>query len=158
MKANSTKGVGTMAVIDKEIKRKHASEERLLCFKEFVKEQKGKGSKGMNRACLQSEGYRDFYGEVVFGVGMLKSLWILPTEKNPKVLIFDKQSDAKEYAQKIQKILRENGYPFSKAWHEPVAVRTSKDHPYSKLVTTTSYESENRFIIMMRVREGTAAA
>lgn len=33
---------------------------RLLHFTEFVKAQKAKGSPGMARACLQSEGYRDF--------------------------------------------------------------------------------------------------
>ena len=142
-----------MGVMDKELQRKHATEERLLRFKEFVKEQKAKNSKGMARACLQSEGYRDFYGEVSFGFGMHKSLWILPTKENPKALIFTKRDEVKEYAKKIQKILRENGYPFSKAWAEPVAVRNSKDHPYSKWISPTiSYESEDRFIIMMKVR------
>lgn len=142
-----------MGLIDKELQRKHAAEERLLRFAEFVKGEKAKNSRGMARACLHSEGYRDFYGEVVFGVGMHKSLWILPMEKNPKVLIFTKRDEVREYAQKIQKILRENGYPFSKAWSEPVAVRNSMEHPYSKLVLPTiSYESEDRFIIMMKVR------
>ena len=142
-----------MAVIDKELQRKHATEERLLRFAEFVKEQKAKNGSGMNRACLQSEGYRDFYGEVVFGVGMHRSLWILPDKENPKVLLFTKLKDAKEYAKKVQKILRDNGYPSSKTWIEQVAVRSSKAHPYSGLILPSdSYESEDRFIILMRVR------
>ena len=142
-----------MGLIDKEIQRKHVVEERLLRFTEFVKEQKEKKSKGMAQACLHSEGYRDFYGKVVFEFGMHRSLWILPAKDNSKVLIYTKQSEAKEYAKKLQKILRDNGYPFSKAWVEPVAVLTSKDHPYSKLVLPTlTYESEDRYIILMRVR------
>ena len=142
-----------MAVIDKELQRKHATEERLLRFKEFVKEQKEKKSKGMSQAGLQSEGYRDFYGEVVFGVGMHRSLWILPDKENPKVLLFTKRKDAREYAKKVQKILRDNGYPFSKAWAEQVAVRSSKAHPYSGLILPSdSYESDDRFMILMRVK------
>ena len=142
-----------MAVIDKELQRKHATEERLLRFAEFVKEQKEKNSSGMTRACLQSEGYRDFYGEVVFGVGMYRSLWILPDKENPKVLVFTKLKEAREHAKKVQKILRDNGYPFSKTWIEQVAVRSSKAHPYSGFVPPDeSYASEDRFIILMRVR------
>lgn len=142
-----------MGLIDKELQRKHATEERLLHFTEFVKEEKEKNSRGMRRACLMSEGYRDFYGEVVFGFGMHKSLWVLPVKENPKVLIFSKRIEAKEYAKKLQKILRDNGYPFSKAWPEQVAVRNSKDHPYSKLILPSlSYEPEERFIILMKVR------
>ena len=140
-----------MGMIDKELQRKHATEERLLNFKAFVKEQKAKNSKGMGKACLMSEGYHDYYGEVVFGFGMHRSLWILPTDENPKVLIFSERKDAKEYAEKLQKILRENGYPFSKAWVEPVAVRSSKPHPYSGFILPTlSYEE--KFIIRMKVR------
>ncbi len=139
-----------MGLIDKELQRKHAAEERLLRFAEFVKEQKSKNSKGMSRACLQSEGYRDFYGEVVFGVGMHRSLWILPAKENPKALLFAKRSDAKEYAKKLQKILRENGYPFSKAWAEQVAVRTCKPHPYSGFAhPTVTYEEQ--FMILMHI-------
>ena len=142
-----------MGLIDKELQRKHATEERLLRFKEFVKAEKAKNSKGMHRACLMSEGYRDYYGEVVFGFGMHKSLWVLPMNKNPRALIFTKRAEAKEYAKKLQKILRDNGYPFSKAWPEQVAVRNEKAHPYSKLILPSlSYESEDRFIIMMKVR------
>ena len=142
-----------MGLIDKDLQCKHAIEERLLNFTQFVKEQKAKNSKGMDRVCLQSEGYRDFYGKVAFGIGMHRSLWILPLERNPKVLIFTDKTEAKEYAEKLQKILRENGYPFSKTRVEPVAIRTSKAHPYSGFVLPdVSYETEDRFIILMRVR------
>ena len=140
-----------MGVIDEELQRKHATEERLLNFTRFVMAQKAKNSGSMIQAALMSEGYRDFYGEVTFGLGLHRSLWILPTDKNPKVLLFSTRKEAKEHAAKVQKILRENGYPFSKAWVEPVAVRTSKPHPYSGLVRPTiSYEE--KFIILMRVR------
>ena len=140
-----------MAVIDKELQRKHATEERLLRFAEFVEEQKAKNSRGMNRVCLQSEGYRDFYGKVSFGVGMHRSLWILPMEENPKALLFSEKIEAKEYAQKIQKILREKGYLYSKAWVEPVAARISTPHPYfGSILPTITYEE--RYIILMRVR------
>ena len=142
-----------MGLIDKELQRKHVMEERLLRFGEFVKEQKAKKSKGMAKACLQSEGYRDFYGKVVFGFGMHRSLWILPEADNPKVLLYAKYDEAKEYAAKLQKLLRDNGYPFSKAWAEQVVVRSSQKHPYSQLVLPTdSYEKEDRFIIRMRVK------
>ena len=139
-----------MGLIDRELQRKHATEERLLHFTEFVKEQKVKNSRGMPRACLQSEGYRDFYGKVVFGTGMRRSLWILPQDENPKVLLFTEKAEAKEYAKKLQKILRDNGYPFSKAKVEQVAVRSSKAHPYSGFVLPTVSYTE-RFIIMMRI-------
>ena len=137
-----------MGLIDEELQRKHAIEERLLNFTRFVMAQKAKNSRGMGKAALMSEGYRDFYGEVTFGLGMYRSLWILPTDKNPKVLIFSDRKEAKEHAAKVQKSLRGNGYSFSKAWVEPVAVRTSKPHPYSGFVRPTiSYEE--KFIIMM---------
>ena len=140
-----------MGMIDEELQRKHATEERILHFTDFVKAQKVKNSKGMSKACLMNEGYRDYYGEVIFDFGMYRSLWILPTDKNPKVLIFAVRIEAKEYAEKLQKILRGNGYPFSKAWVEPVAVRSSKPHPYSRFVLpTVSYEE--KFIIRMKVR------
>ena len=140
-----------MGLIDRELQSKHATEERLLHFTEFVKEQKGKNSKGISRACLHSEGYRDYYGNVVFGAGMHRSLWILPLEDNPKVLLFSEKNEAKEYAEKLQKILRANGYPFSKAKVEPVAARISKPHPYSGFVRPTiSYDE--KFIIMMKIR------
>lgn len=143
----------TVGLIDKELKQKHAAEERLLRFAEFVREQKAKGSPGMSRACLLSEGYRDFYGQVVFAYGMHRSLWILPAGENPKVLLFSKQEEAQAYAKKLQKILRDNGYPFSKARAEQVAVRTSKNHPYSRLfLPTHSFEPEDRFIILMRIK------
>ncbi len=89
-----------MGLIDKELKQKHAAEERLLRFAEFVREQKAKGSPGMSRACLLSEGYRDFYGQVVFAYGMHRSLWILPAGENPKVLLFSRQEEAQAYAKK----------------------------------------------------------
>ena len=140
-----------MGLIDEELQRKHAIEERLLNFARFVMAQKAKNSRGMGKAALMSEGYRDFYGEVTFGLGMYRSLWILPTDKNPKVLIFSDRKEAKEHAAKVQKSLRENGYSFSKAWVEPVAVRTSQPHPYSGFVRPTiSYEE--KFIIMMKIR------
>jgi hypothetical protein len=140
-----------MGLIDEELQRKHAIEERLLNFARFVMAQKAKNSRGMGKAALMSEGYRDFYGEVTFGLGMYRSLWILPTDKNPKVLIFADRKEAKEHAKKLQKILRGNGYPFSKAWVEPVAVRSSKPHPYSGFILPTiSYEE--KFIIRMKVR------
>ena len=140
-----------MGLIDKELQQKHAAEERVLNFTRFVKAQKAKNSRGMISACLMSEGYRDYYGEVVFGFGMYRSLWILPTDKNPKVLIFADRKEAKEYAKKLQKILRDNGFPFSKAWVEPVAVSSSKPHPYSGFILpTVSYEE--RFIIRMKVK------
>ena len=110
-----------MGLVDRELQRKHATEERLLRFTEFVREQKVKNSKGMPRACLQSEGYRDFYGKVVFEIGMHRSLWILSMKENPKVLLFSEKVEAKEYAQKLQKILRQNGYPYSKAKAEKAA-------------------------------------
>ena len=142
-----------MGLIDKELQLKHVKEERLLRFTEFVKEQKAKKSPGMARACLHSEGHRDFYGKVVFGTGMHNSLWILPASENPKALLYEKQSDAKSYAKTLQKVLRDNGYPFSKAWAEPVAVLSSKEHPYSKAVLPTiTYESAPRYIIQMTVR------
>ena len=140
-----------MGLIDKELQQKHAAEERVLNFTRFVKAQKAKNSRGMSSACLMSEGYRDYYGEVVFGFGMHRSLWILPTDKNPKVLIFADRKEAKEHAEKVQKILRGNGYPFSKAKAEPVSARTSKPHPYSGFVRPTiSYDE--KFIIMMKIR------
>ena len=107
----------------------------------------------MARACLLSEGYRDFYGQVVFGFGMHRSLWILPAGDNPKALLFSKRDEARAYAQKLQKILRDNGYPFSKAWAEQVAVCSTKAHPYSGLILPTcSYEPEDRFLILMRIK------
>ena len=122
----------TVGLIDKELKQKHAAEERLLRFAEFVREQKAKGSPGISRACLLSEGYRDFYGQVVFAYGMHRSLWILPAGENPKVLLFSKQEEARA---------------------EQVAVRTSKNHPYSRLfLPTHSFEPEDRFIILMRIK------
>lgn len=140
-----------MGVIDEELQRKHATEERLLNFTRFVMAQKAKNSKGMGQAALMSEGYRDFYGEVTFGMGLHRSLWVLPMDKNPKVLLFSDRKEAKEHAEKVQKILRGNGYPFSKAKAEPVSARTSKPHPYSGFVRPTiSYEE--KFIIMMKIR------
>lgn len=142
-----------MGLIDQELQRKHATEERLLHFAQFVREQKVINSRGMAQACLHSEGYRDFYGPVRFATGMHRSLWILPLAENPKVLIFTDRAEAKEYAGKLQKLLRENGYPFSKTRVEPVALQTSVAHPYSSLVLPDiTYTAENRFIILMRVR------
>ena len=142
-----------MGLMDKELRQKHVQEERMLRFTEFVEAQKAAKSKGMAQACLQNEGYRDFYGKVVFGMGMHNSKWILPAAKNPKALLFDKRAEADEYAKKVQKILRDKGYPFSKAWSEPVAVSTTKDHPYSKAVLpTTTYEESPRYIVQMRVK------
>ena len=142
-----------MGLIDKELQLKHVKEERLLRFTEFVKEQKAKKSPGMARACLHSEGHRDFYGKVVFGTGMHNSMWILPDKENPKVLLYEKQSDARDYAKTLQKVLRDNGYPFSQAWAEPVAVRSVKEHPYSKaILPTVTYESDSRYIIQMVVK------
>lgn len=142
-----------MGLIDKELQLKHVKEERLLRFTEFVREQKAKKSPGMARACLQSEGYRDFYGKVVFGSGMHNSLWILPGNENPKVLLFAKRADAESYAKTLQKVLRANGYPFSRAWAEQVAVSSAKAHPYSKVILPTiTYEQEDRFIIQMIVK------
>ena len=142
-----------MGLIDKELQLKHVKEERLMRFKEFVQEQKAKNSPGMARACLHSEGHRDFYGSVVFGTGMHENLWILTGSENPKVLLYEKHSDAKAYAKTLQKVLRDNGYPYSKAWAEPVAVRSIKEHPYSKAVLPTiTYESAPRYIIQMVVK------
>ena len=142
-----------MGLIDKELQLKHVKEERLLRFTEFVREQKTKNSPGMARACLHSEGHRDFYGKVVFGTGMHGSLWILPDKENAKVLLYEKKADAVAYAKTLQKVLRDNGYPFSKAWAEPVAVQSTKDHPYSKaILPDITYESAPRYIIQMIVR------
>lgn len=142
-----------MGLIDKELEQAHVKEERLLRFTEFVREQKAKKSPGMHRACLQSEGYRDFYGKVVYGTGMHKSLWILPSGDNPKALLYTKRSDAEDYAKKLQKILRDNGYPFSKARVEQVAVSSSKGHPYSKLILpTVTYEPADRFLIQLYIK------
>lgn len=142
-----------MGLIDKELQLKHVKEERLLCFEEFVKGQKAKNSPGMARACLHSEGHRDFYDKVVFATGMHENLWIFSCSDNPKVLLYEKLADAKAYAKTLQKTLRDNGYPFSKAWAEPVAVRTITEHPYSKAVLPTiTYESAPRYIIQMVVK------
>ncbi len=142
-----------MGLIDKELEQKHVKEERLMRFTEFVKEQKAKKSPGMDRACLHSEGYRDFYGKVVFDVGMHNSLWVLPAGSNGKVLLYEKRSDAKAYAKTLQKILRDNGYPASRAWAEPVAVSSTKEHPYSKLaLPTVTYEEKERYIIQMYIK------
>ena len=142
-----------MPLIDKELQQKHVKEERLMRFTEFVKEQKAKKSPGMDRACLQSEGYRDFYGKVVFGFGMHNSLWILPGGENSKALLFAKRADAEDYAKTLQKILRSNGYPFSRAWAEQVAVSSTTNHPYSKVILpTVTYEKEDRFIIQMVIK------
>ena len=142
-----------MGLIDKELQQTHVKEERLMRFTEFVREQKAKKSPGMAKACLQSEGYRDFYGKVVFGTGMHNSLWILPGGDNPKALLYTKRADAEGYAKTLQKILRDNGYPFSRAWAEQVAVSSSKPHPFSKVIPpTVTYEKEERYIIQMIVK------
>lgn len=142
-----------MGTIDKEMKQTHATEERLLRFKEFVKEQKDKKSPGMPLACLHSEGYRDFYGKVVYASGMHHHKWLFSQGDNPKVVVFEDRKEAEEYAKKLQKILRENGYPFSRARAEQVAVFKSEKHPYSGLVLpTVTIESEERYIIQMVVK------
>lgn len=142
-----------LTVMDKELEQPHVKEERKLRFEEFVKTQKADGSPGMARACLQSIGYRDSYGPVTFATGMHKGLWILPAGDNPKALLYTKRADAESYAKDLQKILRSNGYPFSKAWVEQVAVLSLKAHPYSKLIAPTeSYETADRFLICMRVK------
>ena len=142
-----------MGLIDKELQQKHATEERLMHFARFVKAQKAKGSGGMGQACLLSEGYRDYYGEVVFARGMHRNLWILPAGENKKVLIFTNRAEARGYAKKLEGILRANGYPFSKARPEPVALQISTPHPYSGLrAPTVTYEAENRYIIRLCIR------
>ena len=84
---------------------------------------------------------------------MHNSLWILPGGDNPKALLYTKRADAVAYAKTLQKILRDNGYPFSRAWAEQVAVSSSKPHPFSKVIPpTVTYEKEERYIIQMIVK------
>ena len=142
-----------MGLIDPEMKQKHAQEERLLRFGEFVKAQKEQKSPGMAQACLQSEGYRDFYGKLVFGTGMHRHMWIISLADNPKAVLFDNKKEAVDYAKKLEKLLRSNGYPFSKARAEQVAIYKSERHPYSGFILPTiTYESADRFIIRMTVK------
>ena len=142
-----------MGVMDKELKQKHATEERLLRFGEFVKEQKEKKSPAIPQACLQSEGYRDFYGKLVYGSGMHQHKWIFSQAENPKAVIFEDRKEAVEYAKKLEKLLRSNGYPGSKAWAEQVVVYKSEGHPYSGFILpTVTFESGDRFIIQMIVK------
>lgn len=142
-----------MAVIDKEMKEKHASEERILRFGEFVKEQKEKKSPGMAMACLQSEGYRDFYGKLTYGGGMHRHMWLFSTSDNGKAVIFEDRKEAAEYAKKLEKLLRDNGYPSSRAWAEQVAIYKTEKHPYSGFVMpTVTIESTDKYIIQMVVK------
>lgn len=84
---------------------------------------------------------------------MHNSLWILPLGDNPKALLFPNRPEAQAYAKTLQRILRDNGYPFSKAWAEQVAVSTATAHPYSRLVRpTVTFETEDRFLIRMCIK------
>ena len=139
--------------MDKELKLPHVQQERLLRFEAFVKEQKQKKSPGMPLACLQNEGYRDFYGKLTYGSGMHRHMWIFPQADNPKAVLFANRKEAVEYAKKLEKILRDNGYPFSRARAEQVAVCKSEKHPYSGFILpTVTFESADRFIIQMVVK------
>ena len=147
------KGGFAVGLLDEEQKKPHAAEERLMRFGEFVKEQKAKKSPGMPMACLQSEGYRDFYGKLVYGVGMHRHMWLFSPSDNSKAVLYKERKEAAEYAKKLQKSLRDNGYPASRAWAEQVAVFKSEKHPYSGLIRpTVTIESEERYIIQMIVK------
>ena len=142
-----------MATIDTELKQPHVVEERLNRFKEFVKEQKDKKAPGMPMACLQNEGYRDFYGKLVYGSGMHNHMWIFCRGDNSKAVVFEERKEAAEYAKKLEKLLRENGYSSSKAWAEQVAIYKSEGHPFSGFIMpTVTFESGDRFIIQMIVK------
>ena len=142
-----------MPLIDDKLKEKLVAQERKLSFEDFVKEQKASGKKGMKLACLQTHGHRDFYGTATFGRGLYQGRWIIQESDNPKVLLYDNQKDAKDYAKELQKLLRSNGYPGSKAWAQEIAIRTIKTHPYSGLVMPVDvYAPEVRYIICMKVK------
>jgi len=142
-----------MPVIDEELEKTHAKEERKRRFVEFVKEQKAAGKKGMENGCLQTEGYRDFFGQAEFTGGRMFGHWILPADKNGKALLFKEEKAAKAYAKDLEKALKDNGYPKSKAWAEQVTVRNKKAHPYSILrAPTYTFETEERYLIRMKVK------
>lgn len=142
-----------MPVIDEELEKVHTKEERKLRFGEFVAAQKAAGKPGEDNACLQTEGFRDFYGKAIFARGMHSEHWILPADQNGKALLFKDKKKAAAYAKELQTILREKGYPASRAWAEQVSVRTTTPYPYSKLrAPKVSFEAEERFLIRMRVR------
>ena len=142
-----------MGLIDKEMKEPRVQAERLLWFTNFVKEEKKKNSPGMPLACLQNEGFRDFYGKLVYGSGMHRHMWIFSEGDNGKAVLFDDRKEAVEYAKKLEKILKDNGYPASQARAEQVAVYKTEKHPFSGLIMpTVTFESADRFIIQMIVK------
>ena len=142
-----------MPLIDDKLKEKLTAQERKLRFEEFVKEQKAAGKKGMRLACLQTQGHRDFYGTATFGRGLYQSKWIFQEGDNPKVLLYPKKKEAEDYAKELQKLLKDNGYPGSRAWVQEVVLRTIKTHPYSALVMPEEvYSPDERYIICMKVK------
>ena len=129
--------------------------ERRLNFKQFVMEQKAKGSPGMPKAVLHSHGHRDFYGPVVFEPGITrKGQWVLRDGANPTVLVYKNRDEAQNYANSLLPILREVGYFGSKVKVEKISIHYSFGHPISPLLDPTEFwEDDHRYIIRLKVQE-----
>ena len=132
----------------------HVTEERRLNFEQFVIEQKSKGSPGMSNAALHNAGYRDSYGPVVFEPGVTRrGQWVMPMDRNGKVMIYKNRGEAETYAKSLVPILKNNGYAFSKVWVEKVSVHITMPNAHSAVIAPGNiWEDDDRFIIRMKVQ------
>ena len=142
-----------MGLLSEDMKKPLVETERLARFGAFVKAEKDKKSPGMPQAYLKNEGFGDSYGKLGYGTGMHRHMWIFQESDNPNAVLYDNRKEAEAYAKKLEKLLRDNGYPSSRARAEQVAVCKSEGHPFSGwILPTVTFESADRFIIQMRVK------
>ena len=143
-----------MPYMDKGLEMPHVIEERRLNFEQFVIDQKGKGSQGMVNAALHSNGFRDSYGPIIFEPGFTRrGQWVLPADKNPRVVIYTKWDEADTYARSLLPILKNNGYMYSKVWVEKITVHITIPYAHSALANPSDiWEDNDRYVIRMRVQ------
>ena len=128
--------------------------ERRLNFKQFVMEQKAKGSPGMPKAVLHSHGHRDFYGPVVFAPGITrKGQWVLRDGANPTVLVYKNRDEAQNYANSLLPILKNSGYINSKVRVQKISVHYSFPNVHSTLLDPDEiWEDDDRYLICLKVQ------
>ena len=142
-----------MPYMDKGLEMPHVIEERRINFEQFVMDQRAKGNPGMANAVLHSVGHRDSYGPVVFEPGVTrKGRWVLPLDKNPKVVVYLNRDEAEAYAKSLMPILKLYGYIYSKVWVERISVHITEANKHSAMIAPKDiYEDDNRFIIRLKV-------
>ena len=143
-----------MPYMDNGLEMPHVIEERRLNFEQFVIAQKAKGSQGMVNAALHSNGHRDSYGPIIFKPGFTRrGQWVLPADKNPRVVVYTKWDEADTYARSLLPILQNNGFFYSKVWVEKITVHITIPYAHSALANPSDiWEDNDRYVIRMRVQ------